>query len=273
MASKGNRYFLRLVIVALLGLSLLIVAFLNLSLSEVITSDGQVYPERVVRMYAPDDLWVKFEQNRAGVRIQEGDQIGVMRSQLSNDGTQRQITLKREQLALLQQQKVAQEASANISQDELPHVALDQEIALLQNEIDTLKQALQPTPLVATMAGELRLTHPDTIDFMFVRKGDLLAEVFSPDALVVRTRLSPEQAELLREATAIFVEDQRGALSVPARIDRMYYAELGGADGATVTADLRAEQLTRIAVGQEFHVRIVTGERRLFAVLRDVFAR
>jgi hypothetical protein len=272
MASKGNRYFVRLVIITLLGLSLLIAAFLNLSISEVITSDGQVYPERVVRMYAPKDVWVQFEQDRAGTRVQEGEQLGVMRSQLSNDETQRQITLKRAQLALLQQ-KTEQEASVWPSQADLQGSTLDQAIALLQNEIDALEQELQPTPLVSPIAGELRLTFADTTDFTFARKGDLLAEIFSPDAFVVRTRFSPDQAQRSRDAMAVFVVDQRGALSVPARIDRMYYAELGGADGTTIIADIRAEQLTSLVVGQELHVRIVTGERRLYAVLRDVFAR
>lgn len=273
IASTGNRYFSRLIALSLSSVFVLLFAFFNLSIKEVVSATGQVYPEKTAKIYAQDDMWVKLNQELAGARVQDGEAIGTVRYRMNSAEATYQIELKQEQIKLFTLQKEGLEFQKGEAQVENRIRTLDQEIAILQREVAQIEKELQPDVLKATLSGEIRSVHADTSDFTFFRKGELVAEIFSPDTLIVRATIPPYQAQQLDTTSLVFVENRRTNSTLPGRIVRTFYDDAGAKDGAQVTVDIRAEHLSDFKIGMDLDVRIVTAERKLFDILRDVFVR
>jgi hypothetical protein len=267
IASQGNAYFFRLIALSLAGIVLLLAAFLNLSIKEVIATSGTVVPGATTKIVAEEDLWIKLARPLEGMQVRAGETIATARGTLNDDELRERIDGKREQMRLLEAQQTLAAAGADTGRAQ----ALAAEIALLRREIAQLERQLQPQPLLAAHDGELLSVTADAANYTFVRKGQPIAEIFQPESLLLRARIQPYQAGQIQPDSAVFVEDRRSRLRVPGRIARTFYA--AGQNGAEteVVVEILVEQLAQFKLGMELDVRIVTAERKLWAILGDVF--
>jgi multidrug efflux pump subunit AcrA (membrane-fusion protein) len=271
IARQGNAYFFRLIALSLGFVLIVLAAFLNLSIKEVITTTGSVYPGQTEKIYAPDDLWLKLNRPLEGTRVEPGESIATLRHTLDEADLRDQIAARNDQIALLIARKQSPSAAPGGAAEQQRIDALEAEITILRREITWLEQQLQPETLKTTLGGELLSVKADASNFTFFHKGDLIAEIFAPDKLLLRAHVRPDQARQIQSGSAVVVEDRRSRLSIPGRIGRIFYQAGPGAMETEVVVEILADQLAQFKIGMSLDVRIVTAERKLFAILGDVF--